>query len=76
MPAIKMPQKTKVFVDFEQESSELDQIKCPKCNTVQEARIFPDRKVFKKIHRCTCCSFVIYQRDWHSVQNVIVSQKN
>lgn len=67
MANIKSPKKVKVIADHEQEPFELDQIKCPVCSTIQEARIYPDRKVFKHIHKCTCCSHMIYKGEWASI---------
>lgn len=68
MYAVKAQRKTKVVPDYEQEPFENDQIVCPKCDKVQEARIYPDRKVFKHMHRCQKCKFIIYKKDWKSIR--------
>lgn len=60
--------KTKVVPDYEQEPFENVVIRCPKCGTVQAAKEFPDRKVFKKMHRCTGCNFLIRKDDWHPIK--------
>ncbi|MCW3120412.1 MAG: hypothetical protein JWM28_4494 [Chitinophagaceae bacterium] len=68
MAIVKSPRKTKVEPDYEQEPFETDVIICPKCSLMQSARIFPERKVFKYLHKCIYCSFVIHKKDWKSIQ--------
>lgn len=67
MQAIKN-KKTKVVPVFEDEPFENDRIQCPKCHCVQDAKIYPERKVNKKLHRCWCCKYVIHKRDWKSLK--------
>ena len=68
MVHIKMPKKIKVETVYEDEPYENDRIKCPKCNCIQEARVYPDRKVNKKLHRCIKCNFMIHKKDWQSLK--------
>lgn len=51
------------------EYAELDQIRCALCRKLQAAKIYPDRKKNKKMHKCIGCGHVNMEQDWDSVQD-------
>ncbi len=60
--------ETYVVPDPEQLPFDNDQIKCPKCKKLQEAKILHGRAEYYKVHQCTNCGYIIREGEWRSTR--------
>jgi ribosomal protein L37AE/L43A len=56
--------KTVVSPNSEQLPVEIDQIRCPVCKKIQEARILDGNY----LHNCTRCGYLIKKDEWNSIK--------
>ena len=50
-------------------------IKCPQCETIQNARVEHSFSFWSYVHECTHCNYIITESDWDVIKKKLHYEK-